>query len=105
MFGMYTNAVNAETQMEIIVFWDLVAIQSVQNWPTFQRRLLPPASGGSALMMEEVSTSETSVNFHESTRRNIAEDSHLFARRRDNLKPDMFFVSVIHQIGLAMQLK
>jgi hypothetical protein len=37
-------------------------------------------------MMEAVSTSETSVNFLETTRRNIPEDSQLHARRRENLK-------------------
>jgi hypothetical protein len=36
--------------------------------------------------MEAVSTSETSVNFYETTRRNIPEDSHLYTRRRENLK-------------------
>jgi hypothetical protein len=30
-----------------------------------------------AVMMEAVSTSETSVNFYETTRHNIPEDSHL----------------------------
>jgi hypothetical protein len=30
-----------------------------------------------ALMMEAVSTSETSVNFYQTTRRNIPEDSHI----------------------------
>jgi hypothetical protein len=30
-----------------------------------------------ALMMEEASTSETSVNFYQSTRRNNPQDSHL----------------------------
>jgi hypothetical protein len=30
-----------------------------------------------ALMMEAVSTSETSVNFYETSRRNIPEDSHI----------------------------
>jgi hypothetical protein len=30
-----------------------------------------------ALMMEAVNTSETLVNFYETTQRNIAEDSHL----------------------------
>jgi hypothetical protein len=39
-----------------------------------------------ALMMEAASTSETSVNFYETTRRNIPEDSHLHTRRRKNLK-------------------
>jgi hypothetical protein len=38
------------------------------------------------LMMEAVSTSETSVNIRQITRRNIPEDSHLHSRRRENLK-------------------
>jgi hypothetical protein len=32
------------------------------------------------LMMEAVSTSETSVNFYEITRRNIPEDSHIYGK-------------------------
>jgi hypothetical protein len=35
-------------------------------------------------MVEALSTSETSVNFYETTRRNIPEDGHI--RRRENLK-------------------
>jgi hypothetical protein len=38
------------------------------------------------LMMEAASTSETSVNFYQTTRRNNPEDSHLHTRRRENLK-------------------
>jgi hypothetical protein len=38
-----------------------------------------------ALMMEEVSTSEASINFYQTTRRNIPEDSHLHIRRREDL--------------------
>jgi hypothetical protein len=37
-------------------------------------------------MMEVASTSETSVNFYHTTRRNNPEDSHLHTRRRENLK-------------------
>jgi hypothetical protein len=37
-------------------------------------------------MMEAASSSETSVNFYQTTRRNNPEDSHLHARRRENLK-------------------
>jgi hypothetical protein len=37
-------------------------------------------------MMEAASTSETSVNFYQATRRYISEHSHLHARRRKNLK-------------------
>jgi hypothetical protein len=36
-----------------------------------------------ALMMEAVSSSHTSVNFYQTTRRNITEDSHLHTRRRE----------------------
>jgi hypothetical protein len=37
------------------------------------------------LMMETASISETSLNFYQTTRRNNPEDSHLHARRRENL--------------------
>jgi hypothetical protein len=46
----------------------------------------------SALMMEAVSTSEMSVNFYQTTRRNIPEDSHLHARRRENQKSQLFYL-------------
>jgi hypothetical protein len=36
-------------------------------------------------MMEGVNTSETSVNFYETTRRNIPEGCHLHTRGRENL--------------------
>jgi hypothetical protein len=39
-----------------------------------------------ALMMEAASISETSVNFYQTTRRYIPEDSYLHTRRRENLK-------------------
>jgi hypothetical protein len=43
------------------------------------------------VMMEAVSTSETSVNFNETTLRNIPKDSDLHIRRRENLKSQVFF--------------
>jgi hypothetical protein len=46
------------------------------------------------LMMEAVSTSKTSVNFYDTTRRNIPEDSHLHICRRENLKSH--YGNVIH---------
>jgi hypothetical protein len=39
-----------------------------------------------ALMKEAASSSETSVNFYQTTRRDIPEDSHIHNRRRENLK-------------------
>jgi hypothetical protein len=38
-----------------------------------------------ALMMEVARASETSVNFYQSTKRNIPEDGYLHTRRRENL--------------------
>jgi hypothetical protein len=39
-----------------------------------------------ALTMEVICTSETPVNFHQTTRRNIQEYCRLHTRRRENLK-------------------
>jgi hypothetical protein len=39
-----------------------------------------------ALMMEAASISETSVNFYQTTRRNIPEDSYICTRRHEKLK-------------------
>jgi hypothetical protein len=39
-----------------------------------------------ALTMEPEITTETSVNFYQTTRRNYLEDSHFNTRRRENLK-------------------
>jgi hypothetical protein len=46
--------------MKTTVFWDIVQFSFI------------------ALMMEAVSTSETSVNFYETTQRNIPEGCHLY---------------------------
>jgi hypothetical protein len=37
-------------------------------------------------------TSEMSVNFYQTTRRNIPEDSHLLTRRRENLKSHLVLI-------------
>jgi hypothetical protein len=39
------------------------------------------------LMMEAASTSVTSIDFYQTKRRSTSEDSHVFTRRRQNLKP------------------
>jgi hypothetical protein len=51
--------------------------------------------GDCLLMMEAVSTSEASVNFYETARRYIPEDSHLHTHRLENLKPHVLQVVVI----------
>jgi hypothetical protein len=63
-----------------------------------------------ALMMEAASTSETSVNFYQTARRNNPEDSHLHTRHRENLKSDeRKYVSAgfrwLGQGPLALQLQ
>jgi hypothetical protein len=45
--------------------------------------------------MEAASTSETSVNFYQTTRRNSPDDSHLHTRRRENLKSHHIFYSFL----------
>jgi hypothetical protein len=47
-----------------------------------------------ALMMEAASSSETSVNFYQSTQLNNPEDSRLKTRRRENLKSYLLAGSV-----------
>jgi hypothetical protein len=42
-----------------------------------------------ALMMEAVITSETSINFCQTIRRNNPEDNHLHTRRRENLRSQL----------------
>jgi hypothetical protein len=52
--------------------------------------VLPLMSETKFLMMEAASSSETSVNFYQTTERNIPEDS-LHTRRRENLKSHLVF--------------
>jgi hypothetical protein len=49
-------------------------------------------------MMEAVSTSETSVNFYQTTRRNIPENSYLQTRHRKNLKSHQMFISFLNYL-------
>jgi hypothetical protein len=48
-----------------------------------------------ALMMEAARTSETLVNFYQTTRRYNTEDSHLRTHRRENLKSELFMFQEI----------
>jgi hypothetical protein len=52
------------------------------------------------------SISETSVNFYQTTRRNIPEDSYLHTRRRENLKslhPLLLSSYCTHTINISVQ--
>jgi hypothetical protein len=52
-----------------------------------------------AMMMEAAHTSETSVNFYQTTRRYNPEDSHLNSRRREN--PKSYLVEVYRRFRAA----
>jgi hypothetical protein len=54
--------------MKMTVFWDIAPCSLLETDRNFS---------AIALMVETINTSETSVNFYETTRRNIPEDSHL----------------------------
>lgn len=47
-----------------------------------------PTASITKAMMKALSTSETSVNFYQATRRNVPKDNHLQTRGRENLKCD-----------------
>jgi len=54
-----------------------------------------------ALMMEAVCTSETSVNFNETTTRHIPENSKLHTRHRENLKSyGLCLIRTLHVFSL-----
>jgi hypothetical protein len=54
-----------------------------------------------ALMKETASTSETLVNFYQTTHHNNPEDRHLHTRRRENLKSHKFFCHFIFEICIV----
>jgi hypothetical protein len=68
--------------LKIAVFW-VVAQYSLEKFTDVSEVLVASIIRA---MMEAASTSETSVNFYQTTRRNNPEDSHLHTRRRENLK-------------------
>jgi hypothetical protein len=69
------------------VIWDVAPCSHVEIAQRFR-----------AMMMEAVGTSETSVNFYQTTRRNIPEDSHLHTRRRENLKSHLVQTKPQHEL-------
>jgi hypothetical protein len=60
--------------MKMTVFWDVALCSLVEIDQSFRGAYCLHHQN---LMIEEVCTSETSVNFYETTWRNITEDSHL----------------------------
>jgi hypothetical protein len=74
-------------QLKMAVFW-----------------VVAPCSQG-ALMMEAARTSETLVNFYQTTRRYNPADSHLRTHRRENLRPQViqFIIYFLFLIIIAIK--
>jgi hypothetical protein len=72
-------------QGKMTVFWVVAPCSLVEVYRRFRGSCFVHHQGDD-LMMEAGGTSKTSVNFYQITRRNNPEDSHLHARRRENLK-------------------
>jgi hypothetical protein len=78
--------------LKMAVFWVVAPCRLVEVYRRFRDASCLYHQGDDrpasiiALMMEAASTSETSVNFYQTTRRYNPEDSHLHTRRRENLK-------------------
>jgi hypothetical protein len=64
--------------MKMAVFWVVAPCSLVEVYKRFRGRI--------ALMMEAAGTSETLVNFYQTTRRYNPEDSHLRNHHRENFK-------------------
>jgi hypothetical protein len=82
------------------VFWVVAPCSMVEVYRRFRGSCCLHHQGDdvSYLMMEAASTSETSVNFYQTTRRNNPEDSHLRTNRREKLKHRLWFLleTLIH---------
>jgi hypothetical protein len=70
------------------VFWVVAPCSLVEVYRRFRGAccLHHHHHQGIALMMEAAGTSETLVNFHQTTGRYIPEDNYLRTHRRENLK-------------------
>jgi hypothetical protein len=74
---------------KMAVFWVVAPCSLVEIY----RRFRGPCCDdeGIALMMEAARSSETSVNFYQTTRRYNPEDNHLRTNRRENLKSYKYY--------------
>jgi hypothetical protein len=68
------------------VFWVVAPCSLVEVYQRFREPCCLHHQDNEALMMEAARTSETSVNFYQTTWRYNPEDSHLRTHRRENLK-------------------
>jgi hypothetical protein len=78
---------------KIAVFWVEAPCSLVEGYQLFRGPCSIPHQG--ALMMEAARTSETLVNFYQTTRRYNTEDSHLRTHSRENLTSYMMMIPII----------
>jgi hypothetical protein len=71
---------------KIAVFWDVAPCSLEEDYDVSEVLASSIIRVMMALITEAASTSETSVNVYQTTRRNNPADSHLHTRRRENLK-------------------
>jgi hypothetical protein len=71
--------------INMAVFWDVAACSMIQFHRRFQRCFMSSCLMA-PIMMETGITPETSLNFNQTTRRNIPECSDIYIRSRETLK-------------------
>jgi hypothetical protein len=83
-----TFEVVTAASMKMTAFWDTAPYSVAEIDRRFRDAYCLHYQGSTQVIavMEAVGISETSVNFHETTRRSIPEGCHLHTRRHDNLK-------------------
>jgi hypothetical protein len=80
-------------------------LQSPRNLTTF-KRYYSIITTPTALMMDAVSTSETSVTSYQTTRRNTRDERNIYIRRHDNLKSrNISYYSWKYLISNSLNLK
>jgi hypothetical protein len=70
--------------LKMSVFWDVARCSLVEF--TDVSETLAASGTRATMIMEAAGASKTSVNFYQTTRFNIPEESDLHTRRRENLK-------------------
>jgi hypothetical protein len=94
--------------LKMAVFWVVAPCSLVEIYRRFRDACCLYNQGDQAsiiaLITEGASTSETSANFYQTTRRNNPKDSHLHTRRRENLKSRIFMSCSFHSLHMNFPL-
>jgi hypothetical protein len=85
---------NVVLHLKMAVFWVVAPCSQVEVYRRF-RGACSLHLHVIALITETASASGTSVNVHQSTRRYNPDDSHLYSRRRENLKSHLHLIMLL----------